>query len=112
MRSIFEKIIDREIPAEIVFENDHLIVIHDIAPKAPIHLLIIPKKKIANLQAMQGEDFYLLGEIVQAAQLIARKKGLVKQGYRLLANIGPHAGQTIDHLHFHFLAGDFLGGMA
>lgn len=112
MRSIFERIIDREIPAEILFENEEVIAIRDIAPKAPIHLLIIPKKRIASLQKMQEEEYHLLGEVVKAAQELAVKLGVASNGYRLLTNIGPHAGQAVDHLHFHFLAGAFLGEMA
>jgi histidine triad (HIT) family protein len=112
MRSIFEKIMDREIPAEILFEDEEIIAIRDIAPRAPIHLLIIPKKKIPCLQKMQEEDLYLVGKIVKTAQKLAQKLGLEKGGYRLLTNNGPHAGQTIDHLHFHLLGGAFLGDMA
>ncbi|MEI6242123.1 MAG: histidine triad nucleotide-binding protein [Chlamydiota bacterium] len=105
MTTIFTKIISGEIPSEKVFENEKIIAIKDIHPKAPIHILIIPKKPIHDLQSLQKEDFHLLGEIVTAAQEIA-KKFHVENGYRLVTNNGLKAGQTIFHLHFHFLAGD------
>jgi histidine triad (HIT) family protein len=108
MKSLFEKIIDGELPAEKLYENDKLIVIKDIHPKAPVHLLIITKKKIHDLQSMQEEDFPLLGEVVKAAQKLARDLGLDQRGYRLLVNNGREAGQSIFHLHFHFLAGQLF----
>lgn len=109
MKSLFEKIIDREIPADIVFENEHVIAIKDIAPQAPVHLLIIPRKKIVGIHFLAPEDYFLLGEITKAAQILAKEFDLEQTGYRLLVNQGPHAGQTIFHLHFHLLGGDFLG---
>lgn len=111
MKTIFERIIAGEIKAEQVFENEHVIVIKDIAPKAPLHLLIITKKVIPTLQAMQEEEMPLLAEVVKAAQKMAQQFGVEKSGYRLLVNNGPHAGQEIYHLHFHLLAGGPLGDM-
>lgn len=111
MKTIFEKIIAREIPSQIVFENDQVIAIKDIYPKAPIHLLIIPKKMIPTFQDLKEEDFFLLGEIAKAAQTLAVEFGVAKNGYRLLVNNGLYAGQTIFHLHFHLLGGHELGEM-
>lgn len=107
-RTIFQKIIDRELPAEIVFENSHVIAIEDIHPQAPVHLLIITKKVIPSLQEIEERDLFLLGEMAKAAQKLAKERG-VEKGYRLLSNIGAPAGQTIHHLHFHLLGGKTLG---
>jgi diadenosine tetraphosphate (Ap4A) HIT family hydrolase len=79
-------------------------------PKAPVHLLIIPKKVIKDLQSMEESDFPLLGEVVKVAQKLAKEFNL-GEGYRLIVNNGPQAGQTIFHLHFHLLGGHYLGGM-
>jgi histidine triad (HIT) family protein len=111
MSTVFGLIIEGKIPATKVFENDRVIAIEDIHPVAPVHVLIIPKKEIANLQALDPEDYSLIGEIMQVAQHIAREKG-VAEGYRLLTNVGPDAGQTIFHLHFHLIGGKVLGPMA
>ncbi len=110
MTTIFTKIISREIPAEILLENEHVIVIKDIAPAAPIHLLIITKKVIPSLQMLKEEEAFLLGAIVQAAQEIARLLDITD--YRLLTNNGPEAGQSVFHLHFHMLAGKKLTHVA
>lgn len=111
MKTIFEKIIEGLIPSEKVFENDKVIVIKDIAPKAAIHLLLITKKVIPSIQLLQPEDYPLLNEIFKTAKELATKLGVDKTGYRLVVNHGDYAGQTIPHLHFHFLAGEPLGEM-
>lgn len=111
MKTLFEKIIDRELPADIVFENEKVIAIRDKFPKAPVHLLIIPKKVIPSLQEMEVGDYPLLGECVKVAQQLAEELGLISGGYRFLANNGINAGQTIFHLHFHLLGGRALGAM-
>ncbi len=111
MSSIFKKIIEGEIPADKVFENERILAIKDINPAAPVHLLIIPKKEIATLQDMSEEDRGLLPEIVEVAQKLAAEYG-VADGYRLLVNNGSSAGQTIFHLHFHLIGGRALGAMA
>ncbi len=110
MATLFTKIINRELPAEILFENEDVIVIKDIAPAAPIHLLIITKKVISSLQMLKEEEAYLLGAIVKAAQEMARKLDITD--YRLLTNNGPEAGQSIFHLHFHMLSGKKLTHVA
>lgn len=110
MSNVFRLIIEGRIPSTKVFENDHILAIEDIHPIAPIHILIMPKKEISNLQSLEAQDFYLLQEIVQAAQQIALEKGIEKD-YRLLTNNGSQAGQTIFHLHFHLIGGRVLGEM-
>lgn len=110
MTTVFGKIIKGELPAEKVFENDRFIVIKDLHPIAPIHLLIISKKEIKGLQAVEEVDLSLMKEVVQIAQQLA-KEHHVEDGYRLLTNNGVEAGQTIFHLHFHFIAGRTLGAM-
>ena len=111
MTTIFGKIIKGELPAKKVFENEHFVAIEDIAPKAPVHLLIIPKKEVASFQELAESDGALLGEMAQIAQKLAKEFG-VEKGYRLLTNVGPGAGQTIFHLHFHLIGGKTLGDMA
>ena len=108
MTSLFSKIIAREIPADIVFENEKIIAIKDIYPIAPIHILIIPKKEIPNLQSLEPSDFGLLGDVVAVAQKLAEEFE-IEVGYRLLTNNGGGAGQTIFHLHFHLIGGRNLG---
>jgi histidine triad (HIT) family protein len=111
-KTLFERIIEGELPSEKIYEDERVIAIKDIAPKAPIHILIIPKKVIPDIQSMQPEDFSLLGDVAKVAQKIAKDLGLVENGgYRLLTNNGKGAGQTIFHLHFHLLGGRPLGEM-
>jgi histidine triad (HIT) family protein len=107
MTTLFSKIIARELPAEILFENERVIAIRDIFPKAEVHILIITKKEIPDLQSMSAEDLPLLGEIVQVAQKLAKQFGIEK-GYRLVTNNGAPAGQSVFHLHFHLLGGKNL----
>lgn len=112
MKTLFEKIIDGQLPSEKVYEDGTLVAIKDKYPKAPVHLLIIPRKVIPDLQSLEAEDLPLISEIVRVAQILAKQFGVEKEGYRLLVNNGIHAGQTIDHLHFHLLGGRPLGPMA
>ncbi|NGX29015.1 MAG: Purine nucleoside phosphoramidase [Candidatus Anoxychlamydiales bacterium] len=105
MATIFEKIILREIPATIVYEDDKVIAIKDLYPKAPVHLLIISKKVIPSFQEMKKEDFSILSHIALIAQKLA-KEFKVDNGYRLVTNVGKSAGQSIFHLHFHLLGGN------
>lgn len=108
MTTIFGKIIKGDLPSEKVFENERILAIKDIRPIAPIHILIIPKKEIPDLQSMEQADLSLIGEIVLVAQQLAKQLGIEK-GYRLLTNNGSNAGQEILHLHFHLLGGHKLG---
>lgn len=109
-QTVFGLIIQKKLPATVVFENERILAIEDIHPIAPVHILIMPKKAIRNLQSVEPQDLKLIGEIVQVAQQIAEEKG-VAEGYRLLSNNGEEAGQTIFHLHFHLIGGKILGKM-
>ena len=109
MSTIFQKIIDREIPATIVYEDNSVLAFEDIAPQAPIHLLIIPKKPIASMNKAQEEDAELLGKVLLVAAKLAREKGIAEQGYRLINNCNEYGGQTVYHLHFHLMGGIRLG---
>lgn len=108
-KTIFEKIILREIPATIHYEDDDLIIIDDINPVAPIHLLIIPKKKIETLNDLNIEDTELIGKMFQAAKNMAIKLGIDKSGYRTIFNCNEDGGQTVYHIHLHFIGGRSLG---
>lgn len=103
--SIFTKIINREIPADIVFENDRIIAIKDIAPQAPTHLLVIPKKEIPTLMDMQEEDQALLGEMMFVGQKLAKEAGHEPTGARFTMNCKDFGGQEVYHIHLHVLAG-------
>ncbi len=103
--TIFGKIIRREVPATIVFENDTVLAFKDIYPKAPVHILVIPKKQIRSASAASPGDKALLGELLLVAAEIAKKEGIDKTGYRLVINNGKDAGQAVDHLHVHILGG-------
>lgn len=107
MSTIFKKIIDGELPADKVYEDERILAFKDIHPQAPVHILIIPKKEIAYLQDMQEQDFDLLGDIVKVAQKLAVQFKL-DNGYRLVVNNGPDSGQEVFHLHFHLLGGERL----
>lgn len=111
MSSLFSRIIARQVPAKIVYEDDLVVVIEDIHPAAPVHLLIIPRKEITNLQAMEEEDLPLLAHVGKVAQQLAESYEITS-GYRLLTNSGKDAGQTIWHLHFHLIGGRRLGALA
>ena|SRR3989338_3669542 len=102
---IFCKIIKKEIPAKVEYEDDSVIVIHDISPKAPVHLLFIPKKHIISLIQVNEDDRNLLGDIMLRIKTVAEKIGLSKKGYRIVANNGKGSGQIVFHLHFHLLSG-------
>ena len=108
MTTVFQQIIEGKLPSKKVFENEKILAIEDIRPIAPIHILILPKKKIPDLQSVAPEDLSLITEIVHVAQLIAREKG-IERGYRLVTNNGAQAGQEIFHLHFHLIGGKELG---
>ena len=103
--TLFEKIIAREIPADIVFEDDQCLAFRDISPQAPVHILIIPKKAVARIGAAQTDDQSLLGHILLTAADIARRENIAPHGYRLVINNGPHGGETVPHLHIHLLGG-------
>jgi histidine triad (HIT) family protein len=102
-KTLFERIIAREIPARIEHEDEQCIVIHDLKPQAPVHLLIIPKKPIARIAAAGPEDGAVLGHLLLVAGDLARKLDLA-QGFRLVVNNGPDAGEAVPHVHVHLLA--------
>jgi histidine triad (HIT) family protein len=105
MSTIFKRIIDREIPADIVYEDDRCLAFRDVNPQAPTHVLVIPKKEIASIDALADEDAALVGHMMLVIRNLARQLGVDKSGYRVTVNIGPDGGQSVDHLHFHLLAG-------
>lgn len=110
MPTLFTKIINREIPADIVFENDHIIAFRDIEPQAPTHILIVPKQEIPGLATLPDQDTNSDHiHILNAAKTIAEEQNLANSGYRLVINQGDHAGQTVPHLHAHLLGGTQLG---
>lgn len=104
MPTIFQRIIDKEIPAKIVYEDDLCLAFHDVAPQAPTHVLVIPKKPLANLAAAANEDQLLLGHLLLTAKKVAEQLGLTN-GYRTVINCGRDGGQSVDHLHIHLLGG-------
>lgn len=104
-KTLFEKIIAREIPAKIVFEDDKVLAFHDIKPQAPVHVLIIPKKPIVRVGEAAPEDHQVLGHLLIKAAEVAKQLGLSKSGYRLVFNNGPDAGEAVPHLHCHILGG-------
>ena len=104
-KNIFEKIIAREIPADIVFEDESVLAFRDVNPKAPTHVLIIPKKNILRVSDATAEDEKLLGHLLLKAADVARQLGLNKSGYRLVINNGRDAGESVPHLHCHILGG-------
>ncbi len=110
MATIFSRIIAGELPADKEFENDRILAFKDIHPVAPIHILIVPKKEIPDLQSVTSEDLPLISECIEVAQALA-KKYHITDGYRLLTNNGSLAGQIVFHLHFHLIGGRKLGAL-
>ena len=106
-KTVFKKIIDREIPADIVFEDDRCLAFRDIAPQAPTHIVVIPKKEIPSADALTDADAELVGHIWMVIRDLARKLQL-HDGYRVVVNCGRDAGQAVDHLHYHLLGGRTL----
>jgi len=105
MDCIFCKIINKEIPSTVVYEDDDILAFKDINPMAPIHVLIIPKKHISGLSEMTEEDIAVVGKIQLIAKKIAQEMGIEYTGYRVVSNCGDDAGQTVKHLHYHLLGG-------
>jgi histidine triad (HIT) family protein len=104
-KTLFEKIVAREIPAAIVYEDDLVLAFRDINPQAPTHILIIPKKPIVRIAEAKPEDQAVLGHLLLKAGEVARQLGLEKSGFRLVFNNGPHAGEAVPHLHCHIIGG-------
>ena len=104
-KSIFEKIIDNEIEANVIYEDELVIAIEDINPVAPIHILVIPKKKITTINDIDHEDVTLIGHIIVTAKNIAKNLGINEDGYRLVFNTNDDGGQSVYHIHLHLLGG-------
>lgn len=103
--TLFQRIIDREIPADIVYEDDRALAFRDIAPQAPVHVLVIPKRPIRGLSSASDEDGALLGHLLLVARKVAAQEGIAETGYRVVTNNGADGGQSVDHLHLHVLGG-------
>ena len=108
--TIFHRIIRREIPADIVYEDEHLLAFRDIAPQAPVHVLFVPKETVPTLDALQPGQEALVGRLVLAAAAYARREGIADDGYRMVMNCNDDGGQTVFQLHLHLLGGAPLGG--
>lgn len=106
---IFCKIIRREIPSSIVYEDSEIIAFRDVNPQAPVHILVIPKKHIASLVDLKEKDELLVGKIYTVINKIAKQEGIDKKGFRVIVNCGDDGGQEVKHLHFHILGGKKLG---
>ena len=107
-KTIFKRIIDREIPAKIVYEDELALAFHDVSPQAPVHILVIPKKEITSLAELHPEDAGLIGHLFLIVQKLAAEQGLT-QGFRAVINTGKDGGQSVDHLHIHLLGKRALG---
>ncbi len=103
--TIFTKIINREIPAEILYEDDEVLAFRDVSPQAPVHFLVIPKQPIPTVNDIQSDQAELIGKMVLAAQQVAREQGVAEDGYRLVMNCNEDGGQTVFHIHMHVLGG-------
>lgn len=106
---VFCKIINKQIPAEILFEDDKMVVFKDIKPKAPVHLLIVSKKHIDSINDLEASDSNLMGELVYQGKRMAEEFKIAERGYKLIFNCGPEGGQVIYHIHLHLLGGRKLG---
>ncbi len=109
MSTLFTKIINREIPGDIVYEDGQVTAFRDIDPAAPIHILIVPNKEIATVNDVTEDDTLVIGRMVIAAAKIAQQEGIAEDGYRLVINCGPNGNQEVFHIHMHLLAGKNLG---
>lgn len=105
MACLFCKIVKEEVPAKIVYRDDSVLAFEDIHPQAPVHILIIPKKHIATLNALTSEDNQLVGALIQRAKILAKELNIAEEGYRLVFNCNQGAGQTVFHIHLHLLGG-------
>ena len=108
MSSLFTKIVNREIPADIIYEDDEIIAFKDINPQAPVHFLVVPKKEIATLNDIQEADASLVGKMFCVVKKIAKDLDIDKSGYRTVFNCNDDAGQTVFHIHLHVLAGRIM----
>ena len=110
-KSVFEMILDKEIESEIIYEDEEIFAINDINPVAPVHILIIPKKKVATMNDLTEEDELLVGKMVIVAKNLAKSRNIDESGYRLLWNTNKDAMQTVFHIHLHLIGGTMLKGI-
>ncbi len=108
---IFCSIVAKETPANIEYEDEEIMAFWDIEPKVEVHILIVPKKHIPSITDLQDIDSPLIGKMVMVAKLLAEKKGISEDGYRLVFNVGKHSGQVVNHIHLHLMGGEPLGEM-
>ena len=109
MDCLFCKIVVGDVPARVAYQDERVVAFHDIAPQAPVHILVVPREHLNGLSALTADHGPLLATIHQVANTIAHQEGIADSGYRLVVNNGPHAGQTVFHLHYHLLGGAPLG---
>ena len=109
MGCLFCNIVEKKIPGDIVYEDEHALAFRDIRPVAPTHVLVIPKKHVAAIRDLSDGDAELIGQVMLAARRVAEQEGLTKGGFRLVVNDGDHAGQTVHHIHVHLLGGRQMG---
>ena len=110
-KTIFERIADGEIPADIVYQDEHCVCFRDINPQAPVHLLLVPRKPIPRLAAATSDDHAVLGHLLVKVGTIAEQEGIAESGFRMIVNNGPDGGEEVPHLHLHLLGGRPLGPM-
>jgi histidine triad (HIT) family protein len=108
---LFCKIASKQIPAELIYEDEDLAAFNDIAPKAPVHILIVPKKHIESVAGLEEKDAKLIGKMILLAKKLAEEKQIASSGYRLVFNTRKNSGQIVEHLHLHLIGGKLLGGM-
>lgn len=108
-KTLFEKIIDREIPSDIVYEDDDVIAFKDVNPVAPVHILVVPKKPIPKVSDMEADDIELMGKVMYAAKQVAHEQGVAESGFRLVVNNGEAASQSVFHVHVHLIGGEAMG---
>ena len=110
MDCIFCKIINKEIPSNIVYEDEEILAFKDIAPQAPVHIVVIPKKHISKITEISQEDEKVIGKIYAVINHIAKEQGIADDGFRVIINCGQNGGQEVKHIHFHLLGGTKLSG--
>jgi len=107
-KTIFERIIDQEIPVQLIHDDEYCVAFHDVSPQAPVHVLIVPRKVLVNVDASTSNDTLLLGHLLTVAAQLARELNVSETGYRIVINNGKDGGQSVDHLHVHLLGGRAL----
>jgi histidine triad (HIT) family protein len=110
-KDIFCRIIEGKAPAEMVYQDEEIVAFRDVHPRAPVHILIVPRKHIDSVCALTEQDAFILGKMALAADKIARQEGISDTGFRLVLNCGPDSGMIVPHLHMHLLGGRRLGGI-